>query len=168
MQTLSRSSGGSASACGSSVRMAMAPRAIASAAKLRPSCLLPGNAANRKPGCTFRESAVRPTISGSFNPVGAGAGAISSVSFKPLALQTVDHQRPLDLGRRFVDRLHTEERRDPLDYPAGCRSDGPAGGSVAVALLVGVRFVDHGQDQVFRIVDRKNPDKARKQLFLSI
>src|ERR1700747_2669678 len=136
MRTLSRSSGGSASAAGSSVRMATAPRAIASPAKLRPSCLAPGKAANRNPACTFRESAVSPTISQSFNSAGADIGAISSVSFNPLALQSVHHQRPLDLGRRLVDRLHPEERRDALDYPAGCRGDCPAGGGVAVALLV--------------------------------
>src|SRR5436190_17420696 len=144
MQTPSRSSDGSASAAGSSVRMATAPRAIASAAKLRPSCLVPGKAANRKPGCTYRESAVRPTISGSFNPVGAGAGAISSVSFKPLTLQSVDDQRPLDLRRRFVNRLHADQWRHALDYPAGRRGDCPAGGGITMALLVGVRFVDHG------------------------
>src|SRR5947208_3117536 len=106
--------------------MARAPRAIASTAKRRPSCRVPGRAANRKPGCTVRESAVRPTMSKPENPVGAGAGAISSVSFKPLALQAFDHQRPLDLGRGFVDRLHTEERRDALDYPAGCGGHRPA------------------------------------------
>src|SRR5215831_1423191 len=138
-------SGRRPSAPGSSVRMARAPRAIASAAKLRPSCLAPGRAANRKPGCTSRESAVRPTISRSFNPVDAVTGAISLVSFKPLALQAFDHERALDLGQRLVDRLHSEERRHALDYPTGCRGDGPTRSGIAVALFIGVRFVDHGQ-----------------------
>src|SRR5438477_7498195 len=147
MSTSSRSSDGSASAAGSSVRIATAPRAIASAAKLRPSCFVPGKAANRKPGSTFRESAVMPTISVSFNPAGdpggAGTGAISSVSFKPLTLQSVDDQRPLDLRRGFVNRLHADQWRHALDYPAGCRGDCPAGGGITMARLVGVRFGDH-------------------------
>jgi len=67
-----------------------------------------------------------------------------------------------------LDRLHAEQRGDALDRSADRRGNRPAGGGVAVALLVGVRFVDHGQDQIFRIVDWKDPDKARKQLFLCI
>ena len=48
----------------SSVRIATAPRATASPAKARPSRCVPRSAANRKPGSTWRESAVIPAISG--------------------------------------------------------------------------------------------------------
>ena len=48
---------------GSSVSTATAPRATASSMKPRPSTRLPGSAANRKPGLTSRESAVRPRMS---------------------------------------------------------------------------------------------------------
>jgi hypothetical protein len=40
---------------------------------------------------------VMPTTSRSEKPAGAGAGAISSVIFNPLSLQTFDRQRVLDL-----------------------------------------------------------------------
>src|SRR5882724_8968025 len=100
-----------------------------------------------------RESALRPTISGS----GPGPGAVSSVSFKPLALKTFDDQRPLHFGRCFVDGLHSENWRNALDDAAGRRRYGPARSRIAVALLVRVRFVDHRQDEVFRGVDREDP-----------
>ena len=90
-----------------------------------------------------------------------GRGAVSSVSFNPLALQAVDHQRTLHIGRGFVDRLHAENGRNALDDAAGRRGYGPTRCGIAVALLVGVRFVDHRQNEVFRIVDREDPDKAR-------
>jgi len=126
---------------------------------------VPGKAANRKPGRTVRESAVIPMISRSENPAGAGTGAISSVIFKPLALQAFDHQRPLDFRRSLVDRPDSEKRRDPLNDAAGHRRHRPARSGVAVALLVGVRFVHDRQYQIFRVSDREDPDKARKQLF---
>src|SRR5438132_12103517 len=103
----------------------------------------------------FRESALRPTISGSAPGLAAGLAArpMSSVSFKPLALEALDDQRPLHFGRGFVDRLHAENGCDALDDAAGRGSYGPTGSRIAVALLVGVRFVDHRQDKVFRSVD---------------
>src|SRR3984893_2611922 len=164
MAIRSRCSARSASASTLSVKMATAPRVTASAAKLLPTCREPGKAPTRKPGCTSRESAVRPRISGSFDPVNAGTEASSSVSFKLFTLQALDRHCPLDLGSGFVDRLHPEERRDALNYTAGGRRHGPACGGVAVALLVRVRFVDHRQDKIFGVVDRKGRDKTGEQL----
>src|ERR1700731_4431142 len=95
-----------------------------------------------------RESALRPTISGS--APGLAARPVSSVSFKPLALEALDDQRPLHFGRGFVDRLHAENGGNALDDGAGRRGYGPAPSPITVALLVGVRLVDHRQDKVFR------------------
>src|SRR5712691_2077862 len=168
MAIRSRCPGGSKSASTLSVKTATAPRVTASAAKLRPSCREPVKAANRKPGCTARESAVRPRISGLSDPRNAGTEATSSVSFKLFTLQALDHQRPLDFGRGFVDRLHPEERRDALNYTAGGRRHSPTCGGVAVALFVRVRFVDHRQNKIFGVVDRKGRDKTGEQLSVFI
>src|SRR5215472_12650850 len=96
-------------------------------------------------------------------PAKSPAGPISSVSFKLFALQALDRQGPDDLGRGFVDRLHAEKRRGALNDAAHRRGSGPASGRVTVTLLVGVRFVYHHQNQIFRVVDREDPDKAGKQ-----
>src|SRR6266542_4943231 len=167
------------SAAASSVRIATAPFATASAAKARPSCCAPRSAANRKPGLTWRESAVRPTIWGSANggalmaPGRAGgsvsvAGLISSVRFNPLSLHALDRQRPGDRGRCLVDGRHAQYRRDPLDDAAGGRCHGPSGGRETMALLGAVRLVDQGQDGVTRLVHRKRADKRRQQLLFQI
>src|SRR3984893_5427961 len=164
--TRSRDCGVSASAWASSVRIATAPCATASAANARPSRRVPGKAAKRKPGRMVRESALRPTISGS-GP-GLGVTPASSVSFKPLALKAVYEQRALHFGRCFVDGLHSENGRNPRDDAAGRRSYGPARGCIAVALLVGMWFVDHRQDKILRGVDREDPDKARQHLSIGV
>src|ERR1700730_15034932 len=135
-----RDAGVSASALASSVRIATAPCATASAANARPSRRVPGKAAKRKPGRMVRESALRPTVSGS-GP-GLGGRPARSVSFKPLSLEAVYEQRPPHFGRCFVDGLHSENGRNPLDDAAGRRSYGPARGCIAVALLVGRWVVD--------------------------
>ena len=63
----SRISGRGGTPCGQSVpcgaSTATAPRATASAMNARPSARLPGSAANRSPGTTWRLSAVMPTTS---------------------------------------------------------------------------------------------------------
>src|SRR6202008_4540543 len=102
-----------------------------------------------------RESALRPTISGS--APGLGARPVSSVSFKPFALETLDDQRSLHFGRRFVDGLHSENRCDTLDDAARCRGYRPARSRIAVALFVGMRVVPHRQDEGFRVVDWGEP-----------
>src|SRR5215469_3361479 len=148
----------------------------------RPSVATPLSAANRKPGWTWRESAVIPAISGLAmsglssgaapsllkNAVGAASGANSSVIFNLLAYEALDLQGLFDLGRIFVLRRDAEQRRDALDDAAGGRRDGPAGSRITVAFLVAVRLVDQGQHDVLRIVHRERPDKRRDELFLLI
>src|SRR3954452_3091917 len=166
MATRRRASGSSASASASSVRMAAAPFLTASAAKARPSCCVPRSAANRKPGLTWRESAVIPTISGS--PSGGpretpaatdGPELISSVRFNPLSLQALDRQRLGNHGRCLVNRRNAQYRRDPLNDAAGRRRHGPAGGRVPEALLGAVRLIDQRQDCITWIMHRKGADE---------
>src|SRR3984893_19254088 len=92
-----------------------------------------------------RESALRPTISGS--APGLAARPVSSVSFKPLALEALDDQRPLHFGRGFVDRLHAENGCNALDDAAGRRGYGPARSRITVALRGGGRLVGHPHDK---------------------
>src|SRR5579883_850555 len=157
---------------GSSVRTATAPRATASSTNLPPSARLPASAAKRKPGFTWRESAVMPRISGlpgGMRVRGAWVPSMRSVSrnFPPLRAQGIDHQRTANFRRIFVHRLNSHQRRHALNDAADARRRRPTAGGEAVGLLGAVRFIDADHDEIARIGDREDADEGGEQ-FLAV
>src|SRR5262245_48451858 len=109
---------------------ATAPLAAASTMKRRPSSLLPGRAAKRKPGSILRESAESPRISTS-SPVvtpwpslGPRKSSLRSIRRGAYLRQ----QLVLGLGRILRDRRKAQHRRHPLHDPTDHRGRHPAAG----------------------------------------
>src|SRR5579859_1692579 len=160
-----------AAAPSASVRMAAAPRPIASAMKRRPSLATPGSATNSVPGETRRESAVIDRMSGSF-------AAARSASFGARAFMrsvsrnfgahsgNIGGEGTMDVGR-LLDRLKAQKWRHSGDDALHRRAGGPGAGDEAVGRLrlvvpVAVRLVDDDVDQILRIVHREERDQRRQ------
>src|SRR3972149_1132530 len=140
--------------------MATAPCATAWSMKARPSARVPGRAANRNPGATFRLSTARPRISVSSSTVGSMPLAdsfINSVS-RNFFCPRVGADQKLFAFIHFgsgADRRDTQQRADLLDDPAHRRGGDPAAGGIVVRIGVALRFVDHDEYRIPRIVHGK-------------
>src|SRR5215471_2940638 len=145
-------------------KTATAPRFTASAMKFAPSLFTPLSAANRNPGLTSRLSAASPRNSDtSFVTVAADP---TCPTLAPDYGSIVKNSR-ICRGDGVIPG-HAQKRSDARNNAPdrGCRR--PCAGCEAKACFVAFRFIGHDEDEILRVVNRKDADKGRDKFVAGV